>query len=163
MKIKKLVYMALLTATALILFVVESQIPVPLPIPGIKYGLSNIITLYAVYSLGSGAAFLILITRILLGSMFTGQVVSLMYSLVGGLLCFSVTVIIKRWIERKYMWVTSIIGAVFHNVGQIITACVIMNTTAIIIYLPMLIVSGIVTGLFTGIAAAFVTAYGDRR
>lgn len=76
--------MALLTAIALTIFMAEAQIPVPIPIPGIKLGLANIVTVYAVFALGPGDALLILVARVFLGAVFSGQMMTLFYSLGAG-------------------------------------------------------------------------------
>ena len=91
METKRLTKLALLTTVALIIFVVESYIPVPVPIPGIKLGLANIITVYAAFTMTAADAVLILVCRIVLGSLFTGTAVSMIYSLGGGALCIAVT------------------------------------------------------------------------
>ena len=150
---KQLTNMAMLTAIALAIHVAEAQIPAPVPIPGVKLGLANIVTVYAVFTIGAGPALMILVARILLGSLFAGQAMSLLYSLAGGLLCFAVMLLLKRILTRKQIWVASVIGAVFHNIGQILVAIVVTGTPAIVSYLPVLLLSGIASGLFTGFAA----------
>ena len=153
MKTKKITYMALLTALALIIFVLESYIPVPVPIPGVKLGLANIITLYALWTLRPREAFIILITRIVLGSIFAGQLMSLLYSLGGGLLCFILTLASRRVLSEQQIWISSVIGAIAHNVGQILVAIAVTSTPSVAVYLPLLLISAIVTGCFTGFAA----------
>ncbi len=153
MKTKKLVYMSLLTAIALVIFVAEAQIPSPVPIQGVKLGLANIITVYAMFVLGPLDALMILLVRILLGSIFAGQALMLMYSLGGGLLCWLAMLLLRRILTSRQIWVCSAIGAVFHNAGQIIVAVFVTKTPAIAAYFPVLVVSGVITGLFTGICA----------
>lgn len=153
MKTKKLTYIALLTAVALIIFVVESYIPVPVPIPGVKLGLANIITLYALWTLSPRETLCILLTRIFLGSIFAGQIMSLLYSLSGGLLCFVVTLIFRHILNDNQIWICSIIGAISHNVGQIVMAIFVTSTPGIVVYLPFLLITGIISGIFTGLAA----------
>lgn len=119
MKVKRLTELALLTALALIIFVIELQIPNPFPIPGIKLGLANIITVYAVYHYRGGEVLCIVVSRILLGSFFSGNPMALMNSMAGGLLCFAVMLILKRLLTERYIWFCSVFGAVFHNIGQI--------------------------------------------
>ena len=160
---KQLTFMALLTAIALAIHVAEAQIPAPVPIPGVKLGLANIVTVYAVFTLGAGPALMILVARILLGSLFAGQVMSLAYSLAGGLLCFVVMLLLKRVLTRRQIWVASVIGAIFHNIGQILVAIVVTGTPAIVSYLPVLLLSGIAAGLFTGFAAQTFIRRMDKR
>ena len=159
---KQLSLMALLTAIALAIHVAEAQIPAPVPIPGVKLGLANIVTVYAIFTLGPGAALMILVARILLGSLFSG-VMSLFYSLAGGLLCFAVMLILRHVLTKKQIWIASVIGAVFHNIGQILVAIVVTGTPAIVSYLPILLLSGIAAGLFTGFAAQTFIRRMDKR
>ena len=105
---------------------------------------------------------MILVARILLGSLFSG-VMSLLYSLAGGLLCYCVMLLLRRVLTRKQIWVASVIGAVFHNIGQILVAIVVTGTPAIVSYLPILLISGIAAGLFTGVAAQYLVGRLERK
>jgi len=163
MTTKKLTTMALLTAVALIIFMVEAQIPSPVPIPGVKLGLANIITVYAMFLLGPVETLMILVCRIFLGSVFSGQMMTFFYSLGGGLLCWLAMLLMRKVVTRKQIWVCSVIGAVFHNVGQIAVAIFISRTPSLIVYLPVLMVSGVLTGLFTGVAAQFLIARLEKK
>ena len=156
MKTKKITLTALLTAIALILFVVEAQIPVLVPVPGVKLGLANIVTVYAMFALGPGPALLILICRVVLGSLLTGQMMGLLFSLGGGLLCYLSMLVVRRLVTARQIWAASAVGAVFHNIGQILVAIAVTGTSALVFYLPILLISGIVTGVFTGLAAQLV-------
>ena len=122
MKTKKLVQLSLLTAIALSIFIVELQIPNPLPFPGIKLGLANIVTLYVIYRYRAKEALLVLMARIILGSLFSGNLMAIMYSLAGGICCFVVMSVLYDKIEEKYIFIVSILGACAHNIGQIIIA-----------------------------------------
>lgn len=152
---KRLTRMGLLTALALIIFTLEAQIPAPVPIPGIKLGLANIITVYAMFCLGPRDTLLILVCRIFLGSVFTGQMMAFAYSLSGGLLCYLVMLVMRRLVSEQQIWIASVIGAIAHNVGQIIAAILIAQTPGLIVYLPVLLLSGIIAGAFTGLCAQF--------
>ena len=163
MQTKRLTRLALLTTVALIIFTVEAQIPLPIPLPGVKLGLANIITVYAAFTMTGGEAFMILLCRIILGSLFTGNTMALMYSLGGGLLCIAVTIPCARFFRRDQMWIVSVIGAVFHNLGQLIVAALVMRTAVVFMYLPALMVSAVVTGAFTGFAAQSVAARLDGK
>lgn len=158
MTARRLTRMALLTAAALGIFIVELQIPSLTPVPGIKLGLANIITVYAMFALGPGDTACILGARILLGSMFSGQMMSIFYSLAGGALCYLVMLLLRRLFSPKQIWVCSVFGAAAHNLGQIAVAILITGTPALIWYLPVLMVSGIIAGTFTGLCAQFVLA-----
>lgn len=149
MNTRKLTELSLLTAIALIIFVVELQIPNPIPIPGVKLGLANIITVYTVYHYRAREVFLIVIVRILLGSFFSGNMMALLYSLAGGLLCLTGMLLLKKVISRKQIWLCSVFGAVFHNIGQTMVACLIVGW-GMVLYFPFLLVSGCVAGAFTG-------------
>ena len=144
--------LALLTALALIIFVVELQIPNPFPIPGVKLGLANIITVYAVYHYRAREVFLVVLIRILLGAVFSGNMAAMLYSLAGGMLCLVGMLPLKRLLSEKYLWVLSVLGAVFHNIGQIAAACLIAGW-GVLAYLPFLLVSGCLAGAFTGVCA----------
>lgn len=158
MDVKRLTRMALLTAIALTIFVAEAQLPAPVPIYGVKLGLSNIVTVWAVFLLGPADAAMILLVRVVLGSLVTGQMMALMYSLGGGALCLLVTIPLSRVLTRKQMWVCSVAGAVFHNIGQILVAIAVTRTPELVVYLPVLLISGIITGLFTGLCAQLLAA-----
>lgn len=145
---------ALFTAAALTIFVIELQIP-SIGIPGVKLGLANIVTVTAAFLIGPWDAGAILLCRILLGGLFSGQIMALWYSLAGGTLCWLVMLPLRRILTERQIWVMSVIGAVAHNVGQILVALAVTRTAAILYYLPILMVSGILAGLFTGVAAQF--------
>ena len=148
--------MALLTAVALTIFMVEAQLPPLAPIPGIKLGLANIVTVWAMFALGPVDALMILLARILLGSLFSGQLMTMLYSLSGGMLCYLSMLLLRRLLTDRQIWVGSIIGAMAHNIGQLLTASVVMGTGAVWYYCPVLMISGILTGAFTGLAAQFL-------
>lgn len=155
MKAKRLTELAMLTAVALIIFVVELQIPNPIPIPGVKLGLANVITVFAIYRYKAREVLLIVLCRTILGSVFGGNMMALFYSLAGGILCFLGMLFFKRILSQKYIWLCSIFGAVFHNIGQITVACLIAGT-GMLIYLPFLLLSGCLAGVFTGGCAQLV-------
>ncbi len=156
MKAKRLTELALLTALASIIFIIELQIPNLSPIPGVKLGLANIITIYAVYRFKAYETALIVIVRVLIGSVFSGNFSALIYSLAGAAVCLIGMLFISKLIPAGYTWLCSIIGGAFHNIGQITAAVIVMKTTAVISYLPVLICSGCIAGAFTGVCAEFV-------
>lgn len=153
---KHLVRLALYTAIALTIFILEAQLPPLLPaVPGIKLGLSNIVTLFLLTCETKRDAVLVLLARILLGCFFTGQMMTLIYSLAGGLLSFGMMALCS-WIFRKeVLWFTGMAGGVFHNLGQIVAAAVLMQTWAVLYYLPVLVLCGMAAGLFSGFSALF--------
>ena len=156
---KKLTTLSLLAAIALALYGVESTLPPLVPIPGIKLGLANIITLVVLWKYSGKDAFFVLIVRILLATMFFGQAMSLLYSLSGGILCLFAMLFIKKLLHGHYLYLTSMTGAIFHNLGQILVAFLLTGVPAVMVYLPFLLLSGLVTGLFIGLCAHFTLRF----
>ena len=156
MNIKKMVQLSMFTTIALTIFVVESYLPPLAPIPGIKLGLANTITLIVLALWGWKEGMLVLFLRILLGSMLTGNVISCCFSLGGGILCFLVMSLLKNIVPQKMIWLLSVIGAIFHNIGQLLVACIVLGSSRVFWYFPILLTSGIITGTFTGVAAQYV-------
>lgn len=161
MKAKKIARLALLTAVALIIFIIELQIPNLIPIPGVKLGLANIVTVYAVYKYSAKETLAIVVTRVVLGSVFGGNISAIMYSMAGALLCLAGMLLIKRMIPLKYIWLSSILGAILHNTGQIIVAVIIMRSFAVISIYPFLLTAGCIAGAFTGLCAQFLIKRGS--
>ena len=159
MQTRKLTLISVYTTIALTLFVVEAQIPVPVPIPGVKLGLSNIVTLVALLFLDKRSAGMILGVRITLGAFMIGAPSTLLFSGMGGLFAFFVMVITLKLLGRSQIWVVSILGALAHNAGQLLMAAWVLRTMAIFAYSPTLILSGIVAGCFTGVAARHMLRY----
>lgn len=153
MRVNRLTRNALLTALALIIFVIELQLPALAPIPGLKLGLSNIITVYAVFMLLPGDALQILAARILLGTFVSGNLSALMYSAAGGGLCYLTMLGLRRLLPRRRMWAASVLGAVAHNLGQILVASAVTQTPALLAYFPLMTAGGMLAGLFTGLCA----------
>ena len=149
MRVKRLTRCALLTAIALAIFVLEAQIPIPFPVPGMKLGLSNIITLFALFSFGWKDALAIVV----IGNLASGQVMALLYSLGGGLLSFAGMALLRRILTAKQVWVAGVAGGLLHNLGQMAVALAVTRTPGLLIWLPVLLLCGLVTGLFTGLCA----------
>ena len=156
MKTRKLTQMALLTAIALTLFMVEAQIPALVPVPGVKLGLSNIVTVFAVFAMGPKEAASILFVRIFLGAVFAGNFSTIFYSAAGGILAIGVTIVLWKLLTQKQLWVAGVMGAIAHSVGQMAMAITITQTVGLVSYLPVMILCSIVTGLFTGFCAQFL-------
>lgn len=155
MSLRKLTILALFTTLSLAIFAIESTIPPLIPLPGIKLGLANIITLVLLQHYSAKDAFWVLIARILLSSFLFGQVLSLFYSLAGGGLSFSIMFISNRLLFKKMPFLTGALGGLFHNLGQLLTAFAVTASAGVFTYSPYLAVSGILTGLFTGLCAHF--------
>lgn len=159
MNIKKLTTLALFTALAMIIFAVESAIPPIIPIPGIKLGLANIITLVLLRNYSPGETLMVLLMRVFLSAFLFGQAMSLLYSLAGGLLCFGVIFLVNSLLKGHYIYLTGICGGISHNLGQLAVAWLITRTPGVLAYLPFLMLSGILTGLFTGLCTHFMQKY----
>lgn len=153
MKAGKLTKLALLTALALIIFIVELHFPDLIPLPGVKLGLANIITVYAVYKFSAKEVVMIVASRLVLGAFFGGNVSALMYSGAGAFLCIAGMLLIKKVIPYKYIWLSSVVGAILHNTGQMIVAVLVVGSFTVVSYYPILIISGCIAGAFTGICA----------
>lgn len=162
MKIRKLTLMALLTAVALTIFMIEAQIPAPVPIPGVKLGLANIITVFAVFVLGPKEAAMILACRVFLGAVFAGNFSTIFYSGAGGLCAIAVTILLRKVLTANQLWAAGALGAIAHSIGQMAMAVFMTGTIGMIAYLPMMIVCSIITGLFTGLCAQLLVNRGNK-
>ncbi len=156
MELKRLARLSMLTAVALIIFAVELQIPNPFPIPGVKLGLANIVTVYAVYRYRAVEVAMLVGVRITLGSLFSGNVMALLYSACGSFLCLLGMLFLKRIIDERHIWIASVFGALLHNTGQMAAALLVTQTPALLLYYPFLVVAGCLAGLFTGLCAQFI-------
>ena len=161
MKTKKLTTLALLSAIALTIFMVEAQIPALVPIPGVKLGLANIVTVFTVFALGAGEGVAVLFVRIFLGAVFAGNFSTIFYSAAGGACAILVTILLKKVLNKKQLWVAGCLGAVAHSIGQMAVAILMTSTPGLIGYLPVMIAISIVTGLFTGLCAQFLVNRGN--
>ncbi len=156
MNTKKVILSAVLTAFALVAFVIESAMPPVVPIYGVKIGLANVFTLFALYALGKRSATAVLLIRVSLAAVFAGQAVSLFYSLTGGVLSLLLMISLKRFFPVKRLWALSVLSAVMHNIGQLTAAVILTSTPQILFYFPILVVSGIIAGAVTGLCAQLV-------
>ena len=152
----RLTRLALLTAIALTIFMVEAQIPTPIPIPGVKLGLANIVTVWVMFTFGPGDAGMVLFARIFLGAVFAGNMSTILYSAGGGFLAWCVLMLLRKLLGAGQIWLASPISAIFHNIGQLLVAAGVMKTWTVMAYLPYLMLSGVAAGLFTGWAAQFL-------
>lgn len=150
-KSKQIALCAVMIALALALSYTERFIPLQLviPLPGVKLGLANIVTLVALYLMTPKQAFLILIPRCILGAMFGGGITGLLFSLLGGILALSVMSLTKKHSPFSIYGV-SILGAAAHNIGQILAAMALMRSVYIGAYLPYLLIISVLTGFLTG-------------
>ena len=155
MRTKKLTVMALTIALAMVLSFIESQIPAFVAIPGVKVGLANIAVVFALYKLGWKEAAGISLIRVLLISVLFGNFASLFYSLAGAVLSLLGMILLKHT-EKFSSVAVSVTGGVLHNVGQILMACLLLETDIIRYYLPFLILSGTIAGVVIGIVAGIM-------
>ncbi len=147
---KKTAYMGIFLALALICSYIETLIPFHIGIPGVKLGLTNIVIVWALYLLGTKEALAISVMRIVLSGMMFGNAFSIAYSLAGGLLSFIVMFPLKKTGKFKCISV-SIAGGIFHNIGQLLVAAAIVQNLSVFYYIPILFISGTITGLVIGV------------
>ena len=156
---KQLALCAVLAALALGLSTLESLFPISLliPLPGVKLGLANIVTVFALYELGALPALAILITRCVLGGLFAGNVSAMLFSLLGGLLAMAVMIALQHC-RRLSIYGVSIGGAAAHNIGQMAAAVITLGSTMVLGYLPFLLAVSLFTGVLTGFLASLLFA-----
>lgn len=159
-KNKKLVFLSMLVAQALVLYTVERMIPVPFITPGAKLGLSNIVTVTTLYLFGLKDALVVLILRILLSTFLGGSVSSFLYSFAGGVLSAVTMYLVKRAGKQNVSIIgISIVGAFFHNVGQVLVAALIIVNIKIVLYLPVLTIAAVGTGFFVGVTGKYLLGF----
>ena len=154
--VRKTATLAVMVALAMVMSYIESLIPVFIPVPGLKIGLANIVSLVCLSVFGFGAAFTVSFLRICLSSLLFGNAVAFIYSLFGGIL----SIVVMYGLKKLRIFSTvgvSVGGAVFHNIGQIIAACFVMGTGAVISYLPPLLIGGTLAGVVIGICSSLLT------
>ena len=157
MRTKKLTVLALSVALAMILSFVESQIPPFVPIPGVKIGLANIVVVFALYKLGWKEAVGISLLRVFLVSVLFGHAASFFYSFAGAVFSLCGMILLKKSGLFSHVAV-SVAGGVLHNAGQILMACILLETNIITYYLPVLILSGTLAGIIIGLVAAVMVS-----
>lgn len=161
-KARRIALCGVLTALALALSLAERMIPIQLliPIPGVKLGLANVVTMFALLFLKPRDAYAILLCRVCLAAIFAGSVTSFLFSLLGGMLALTTTWILLRWKDRTFtMFGISAAAAAMHDIGQIMAAILVMGTTDVVAYLPLLLVSAIPMGLLTGAMIQVLSAH----
>ena len=155
MKTKKVAFLGLAIALAMVLSFVESQIPALVAIPGIKVGLPNLVMVFLLYKVGPKETVIVSIIRILLVSLLFGNVQTMTFSIAGAVLSLISMIVLKK--TNWFSCITvSIVGGVFHNVGQIIAACLWTETAEVAFYLPVLLISGTIAGAVIGLIAGML-------
>ncbi len=147
---KRIAVCGLLIATALVLNFVEKLIPVEFVFYGFKLGLANIVVLFSLYKLRFSDSLIICIFKILICGFGFGGPIYLMYSLSGGILSF-----FAMWVAKHKLNIitVSVFGSIFFNIGQVLCACILLSTKAVLSYLPVLILAGVFTGALIGIVS----------
>jgi heptaprenyl diphosphate synthase len=154
---KKLIFLAILLAQALVLHFIESFIPIPIPAPGVKLGLANIITMITIVVFGLKEATILVVMRSFMGAMFGGVISSFFFSVGGGLMSLMVMYLLYHYYKDYFSYMgISIVGAIFHNIGQLFVASIFISNFGIFTYLPILMLTAILTGYFTGLAAKYI-------
>lgn len=148
----KVAYFGVFVALALIFSYVETLIPIHFGIPGVKLGLANLIIVIALYKMKTRDVYMLSVTRVVLAGFLFGNLASILYSLAGGILSLTVMILLKKNGKFSVMGI-SIAGGVFHNIGQLITAMLVVETFSVSYYFPVLLISGLITGAVIGIVA----------
>lgn len=155
MKSNKVATYGLLVALAFILSYIESLFPIPVPIPGIKIGLANLVVITALYSMGTKEALVLAVIRIIMVGFTFANPSTMIFSLGGGLLSWLMMTLLKR--SKLFSQVgVSIVGGISHNIGQIVIAIFVVENVNIIYYLPVLLISGVITGALIGILGSMI-------
>ena len=148
----KVAYFGVFTALALIFSYVESLIPINLGIPGVKLGFANLIIVIALYKMSIKGAYILSVVRIVLAGFMFGNLFAILYSLSGGILSLTIMSILKKT-NKFSVYGVSMAGGVFHNIGQLLTAAIVLESVSIGYYFPVLLISGLVTGFVIGVIA----------
>lgn len=161
MKTKKVAFLGMCIALSMILSFVESQIPPLTAVPGVKMGLPNIVMVFMLYKVGAKDTAIVSILRVILVGILFGTPLSMIYSLAGAALSLIGMILLKK--TNLFAPVTvSVAGGILHNIGQIATACIVMETAQIAYYLPVLFISGTIAGILIGLTAAMILKRLDK-
>lgn len=149
---RRLVFLSLLIAMGTALHVAETMVPIPLPLPGVKLGLANIVTLLALNSYGTRNGLIVALSRVFLGSLISGMFLSpgFLLGLAGAITSTLVMALLLKYTDCFSLIGVSLAGAVGHNLGQLLIACLILQNSSVVYYLPILLLASVPTGLFTG-------------
>ncbi len=155
MKTKKVAFLSMCIALSMILSYFESMIPPLVAVPGVKIGLANLVMVFMLYKVGATETAVVSIIRVILSSLLFGTPLMMIYSLAGATLSLICMILLKK--TNLFAPITvSVVGGIMHNVGQILTACIIMSTSEIAYYLPVLLISGTIAGVVIGFVAGIV-------
>lgn len=161
MTAKRVSYYGLFAALSILMGYIEFLIPIPVPIPGVKLGLANVVVLVMLYVIGAKGTFFISLIRVLLSGLLFAGFAGLLYSLAGALCSFAAMALLQKTGKCSILGV-SVAGGIFHNVGQIVVAALVVENVKMAYYLPFLLVSGVVTGIVIGVVARLALAHLPR-
>jgi len=162
MQSKRIAYYGLFASLAILMGYVEMLIPMPLLVPGMKLGLANVIIVIVLYFMDAKAAFFISLVRVLLSGLLFAGFAGLLYSLAGAIFSFCMMALMKKTNQFSIIGV-SIAGGVFHNIGQIIVAILVVDNLKLVYYLPFLLFFGVATGAVIGIVGRMTLGFLNRR
>lgn len=161
---RKLAMLAMFVSMALVLHVAENLLPIPYIAPGVKLGLANIVSLITIIIFGFKEAVAVVLLRTLLGSLLGGVPSTFFFSAAGGILSTVVMYIMYAWLGTKFSLVgISVVGAIAHNIGQLFVASLIVENFGLYVYLPVLMISAVITGVFIGITANYAVGFINRH
>lgn len=157
-KLKKIIFLSLLTSLGLALSIIESIMPIPFIAPGAKLGLSNMVVLITLVVFGFKESLIVGILKSFVFTLVSGSVTSLVYSISGSIFsCFTMFIIFKYYSNIFSLIGVSIFGAIAHNTAQILVASLIMSNLKMFTYLPILLLTSLFTGYFVGLASKFIS------
>ena len=159
---KTTAYLGVFVALAFIVSYIDAIIPFSMGVPGIKLGLANIVVLIVLYAFGTKEAFLISLFRIVLIAFTFSNTFTMIYSLSGGFLSWALMSILIKTDKFSIVGV-SVVGGVSHNIGQLVIAAILIKTTSLIYYFPILIIGGVITGIIIGLLSARVMLILNRH
>lgn len=154
----KTAYLGLLTAFALILSYVETLLPFPMGVPGMKLGLANLAVVLCLYLFDAKGAVLLTIVKAVVSALLFGNLFMLAYSLAGALLSVFVMILLKKG-ELVHLPIVSAAGGVAHNLGQLLVAMLVVESYSVLSYMPVLLITGLITGSVIGLAASVLLPY----
>ncbi len=158
---RKVAFYGIFAALAILMGYVEAMVQMPIPVPGIKLGLANVIVVIAMYFMGNKAAIGINVIRVLISALLFNGFSGFLYSLSGAAASFIVMVLAKK-IKSSGIIGVSVLGGVTHNIAQIGVAAAVLNTPGLMYYVPVLLVAGVVTGVIIGIVAKYCLRYIEK-
>lgn len=161
-KVQKMVFVSILVALSLILSYFESLIPINTAIifPGAKLGLANIVVMISLYFLSFGEALILIVLKLIIGTILISSFSAFLYSLAGGMLSFIIMYILIHYFSKVFsIIIISVLGAISHNIGQLIVAGIIVENLKVIFFVPHLFIASIITGIAIGLSVKALLPY----